>query len=275
MVRTARPAFTLIELLVVISIIGLLVALLLPALGAARKAAQIMQSLANVRQIHVALYVYANDEKGNLPFPGWPDPTGTLFPGYSGPYARQAYGSVLFARLYITSPKIYWGPAREMGTIDLNAMKTNPLDGGWSVTGYGISGFGGWAGSWNHLPNINVSGAPTPGRMISLAESFHMAFTNGRAGCYLAAPWFRSYASPNMPRLFTLDARAVRAYHDGHALAGDSRVIQWDPTLPVDPGVASLYGYAGSYGGDWMFTGDIFQYTAPWYTNWQVNGVAD
>lgn len=67
--HTARRAvgFTLIELLVVISIIALLVGILLPALGAARKSAQRVQCLSNVRQIALASAFYAEDFKGRLP----------------------------------------------------------------------------------------------------------------------------------------------------------------------------------------------------------------
>lgn len=57
-------AFTLIELLVVISIIALLIALLLPALAAARRAAQNIQCLSNIRQASLAAFTSSNDFDG-------------------------------------------------------------------------------------------------------------------------------------------------------------------------------------------------------------------
>ncbi|MEZ6191818.1 MAG: type II secretion system protein [Phycisphaerales bacterium] len=62
---TKRRAFTLIELLVVISIIALLVGILLPALGAARRTAQKSKCLSNVRQLNTGLFVRATDYEGD------------------------------------------------------------------------------------------------------------------------------------------------------------------------------------------------------------------
>ena len=58
-----RNAFTLIELLVVISIISLLISILLPALASARKSAEAVSCLSNLRQQGIGWQMYTTDHK--------------------------------------------------------------------------------------------------------------------------------------------------------------------------------------------------------------------
>jgi len=65
--RKSAGAFTLIELLVVISIIALLMAILLPALGRAKEQAKATRCLSNLKQIGLAMHAYASDYDYLLP----------------------------------------------------------------------------------------------------------------------------------------------------------------------------------------------------------------
>ena len=70
MARRSRGAFTLIELLIVIAIIALLIAILLPSLAGARKAAHSIVCASQLRQLGTGLSLYADDNKDRYPTRG-------------------------------------------------------------------------------------------------------------------------------------------------------------------------------------------------------------
>jgi prepilin-type N-terminal cleavage/methylation domain-containing protein len=66
--RHREWGFTLVEVLVVIGIIGVLISLLLPAFARVRDQANKVACLSNLRQCYIALYMYAEANKGCVPF---------------------------------------------------------------------------------------------------------------------------------------------------------------------------------------------------------------
>ncbi len=121
-IRCASRAFTLIELLVVISIISLLVAILLPALGKAREQALITQAASNLRQAGLAVAMYRNDYRGDLP-----KVSGNAFSGWI--FLLDPYVSTKVTRMPTACPEMYLksNPADPRGAMNANI---NLLGGG-------------------------------------------------------------------------------------------------------------------------------------------------
>ena len=110
-----RRAFTLVELLVVIAIIGILIALLLPAVQAAREAARRSQCSNNLKQIGIALHNY-HDTFNTLP-PGWLTPDG--MPGDS----RYSWGWSALILPFIEQSALY--DASQCGKINIHSAAAN------------------------------------------------------------------------------------------------------------------------------------------------------
>jgi len=111
-----RRGFTLVELLVVIAIIGILVALLLPAVQAAREAARRMQCGNNLKQIALGIHNYESSYKK---FPSMQSGTGTIVAGRQ----RFAMGGFYQTLPYCEQSSLY----DRLQVLDLEPWNGNAL----------------------------------------------------------------------------------------------------------------------------------------------------
>jgi len=116
-----RRAFTLIELLIVVALIGLLMAILLPSLGAARNSARRTACASNLRQIGVAVRTYLGWSNDRFPYASY-------MPSVSGAFPLDGNDPLYIADVLTTDTncqsKVFQCP-NDQGTIERGAPNQN------------------------------------------------------------------------------------------------------------------------------------------------------
>jgi len=110
MKQQTKKAFTLIELLVVIAIIAILAAMLLPALAAAKKKAQKISCVNNLRQVGISFRIFEGDNGDKYPMAA----AGTGLPTITTITTFQIMSNQL------SNPKIVYCPSDALHTVPNN-----------------------------------------------------------------------------------------------------------------------------------------------------------
>jgi prepilin-type N-terminal cleavage/methylation domain-containing protein len=191
-VRTNRLGFTLVELLVVIAIIGILVALLLPAVQAAREAGRKAQCKNNLRQYGIAIHNY-HDVHKSLPM-GLNDKYWT-FQSLVLPFMEQ--NNVYRLIDYTFSPTCFEyckGPAVNNPSADpgnrvlpVDSCPSDPVAGGiWNNTpGYSDYTLSGYHGLTNYFGCMGTSPTNNDGMFYKLGKLGLQHVTDGTSNTFM------------------------------------------------------------------------------------------
>ena len=188
--RGRRRGFTLVELLVVIAIIGILVALLLPAVQAAREAARRTQCVNNLKQITLAMHTYHDTYQAFPISMGWTDQPNTGGGSWQNPYIK-GYSDKVALMPYVEKTAEYnliqqgegiydpwWGgnPQSFSGRIPVFNCPSNPnvLNNGTANFTYAIN-----LGTSHNAPHANTASMLYEGRHNGIGYYQYQAVAGG------------------------------------------------------------------------------------------------
>ncbi|MEE2642226.1 MAG: DUF1559 domain-containing protein [Planctomycetota bacterium] len=187
--KTKRGAFTLVELLVVIAIIGILIALLLPAVQAARSAARKVQCSSRIRQLLLSVHMY-HDSLKRLP------PANIVS---TWPRQTTWFGEIDYSNSTVTGNKGLLSPFMENNTLiqtcpDWDESTVTPLyrsaNGQSANGGYGYNmnlGQAKWSyenGQWNQTQSLKkMASFPSTSGTLVISDSarVQLAYMPGQA----------------------------------------------------------------------------------------------
>jgi prepilin-type N-terminal cleavage/methylation domain-containing protein/prepilin-type processing-associated H-X9-DG protein len=194
-----QKGFTLIELLVVISIISLLVAIMLPALGSAREVARSSKCMNNLRQFGFMPHLYMNDFKDWMPS--------------SHLYQADAIQNWYYYTVenYVTAKQAYYCPTSTTPNIET----PNPH----ATIDYGLNYYTfGWRPPTTPYPASWLSVKHATFLSVAKRPVVYFADVGDGGHLWTAIPRFYMYENqtePNLPHTRHKNA-ANYAYSDGH-----------------------------------------------------------
>lgn len=199
-----EPGFTLIELLVTIATVSLLAALVLPVLSRAKEAARRDQCMNNLRQVNLAIRLYADDWKDLLPVLPDPNP----YPNGVGAYYKQLVKGYLGLN-GAASPKeqVFICPSDPIFSTQLSHAFTS-----YTFNGYEVSS--------GAIPRIT-------GQPLSSVQTTTKAVVVGEVTAFIGGSWH-----PVVKRNFAA-AKALLGFADAHT--GFTH-IYWDGVATSRPG---------------------------------------